>query len=225
MEERYVRNIPSVSEKDMELLRCKRVLVLGCGGLGGYVIEYLARLGIGGMTVVDGDVFSASNLNRQILCTEQNLGEPKVFAAQKRVKEINSEISVQPVFEFFSEKNADRLMEGVDLIIDALDNVEARLMMEDAASERGLTVIHGAIEGWNVQALLVPPGSGLLHSLYGKVRGETPKTAMPMTPAVCAAMQVTATVQYLCQGDSPLRQNLLMMSLYDYSADQIPFME
>lgn len=225
MEERYARNLPSVSEKDMETIRSKHVLVLGCGGLGGYVVEYLARLGIGSITVADGDVFSISNLNRQILCTERNLGEPKVFAAQKRVAEINSEVNVQPVYEYFSAENAGRLMQDVDLVIDALDNVEARLQMEDAASERGLAIVHGAIEGWNVQAMLVPPGSRLLHTLYGSGKESAAKTSMPMTPAVCAAVEVSAAVQYLCEGNASLQEHLLMMSLRENYLDVIPFTE
>lgn len=224
MEERYVRNQPSISEEQMEMLRGKHVLVLGCGGLGGYAVEYLARLGIGSITVVDGDVFSVSNLNRQILCTEQNLGEPKVYAAQKRVKEINSEVEVLPVFEYFSTENAECLMNGADVVIDALDNIESRLLMEDAAAEAGKTVIHGAIEGWTIQAMLIPPGSGLLHALYRSV-GENPvKPSLPMTPAVCAAVQISAAIQFLCEGDSALRDGLLMMSLREYTADMLPFM-
>ena len=81
MKERYSRNIPAVSEEDMNKLRQSRVLVAGCGGLGGFIIEYLARMGVGAVTAVDGDVFCESNLNRQILSTADNMGTNKAQAA------------------------------------------------------------------------------------------------------------------------------------------------
>ena len=94
MEERYSRNIPAVSAEDMETLRQSRILVAGCGGLGGFIIEYLARIGVGSLTVADGDTFCLSNLNRQILSTAGNIGRNKALAAADRVREINA--SMEP---------------------------------------------------------------------------------------------------------------------------------
>ena len=86
LRERHSRNIPSLSIEEMEKLAESRVLVVGCGGLGGNIIEHLTRAGVGSLTVVDGDVFEESNLNRQLLSTSENLGQKKAAAAAERVK-------------------------------------------------------------------------------------------------------------------------------------------
>ena len=82
--ERYDRNRNSLSEQQQKRLADAKVLVLGCGGVGGYVIEYLARIGVGHIAAADGDVFQAPNLNRQLLSTERNIGQKKAAAAQER---------------------------------------------------------------------------------------------------------------------------------------------
>ena len=138
MDERHIRNIPALSEADMEILQTSHVLVVGCGGLGGNVIEQLARLGLGHLTVVDGDVFEESNLNRQLLCTTANIGEIKALAAAERVSLIDPDIEVRPVPEFITKENAAALMADADIVIDALDSISSRLVLEDAAAEAGL---------------------------------------------------------------------------------------
>ena len=203
MEERHSRNIPALSEQDMDRLKNSNVLVVGCGGLGGYVIEYLARIGIGSLTVADGDVFTESNLNRQILCTAENLGTSKALAAAERVQLIDPSITVTPVREFLTKENAPALLADADIVIDCLDNIESRLILEDAAADADKTIVHGAIKGWDLQAMLVPPGSGLLHALYDGMSEDSSKTSLSFTPAACAAIEVSLAVRYLCGRDDP----------------------
>ena len=183
---RHSRNIPALSEADMEKLAGSKVLVVGCGGLGGNIIEYLARAGVGALKVVDGDVFEESNLNRQILSTSENIGHKKALAAAERVKAIDPSIDVTPVCEFLTKENASTLMADADLVVDALDSAAARLILEDAAAEEDLAIVHGAICGWDLQAMLVPPGSGLLHQMYPEGYSPASKTSLPVTPAICA---------------------------------------
>ena len=223
IKQRHSRNIPSVSEADMEKLASSKVLVVGCGGLGGNIIEYLARAGVGALKVVDGDVFEESNLNRQILSTSQNIGQEKALAAADRVKAIDPSIDVTPVCEFLTKENAAGLMADVDLVVDALDNASARLVLEDAACDAGLAIVHGAICGWDLQAMLVPPGSLLLHQLYPE--GYTPagKTSLPVTPAACAAIEASLAIKYLCRRETPLDGSLLIGSLADMNFDIIRF--
>ena len=92
MQARYERNIPSLTEAESELLRTKKVAVIGCGGLGGYIIEQLARLGIGTIRIVDGDVFEESNLNRQLFSDMNVLGKPKTEVSQARVAAVNPDV-------------------------------------------------------------------------------------------------------------------------------------
>lgn len=221
--ERHSRNIPALSVQDMEKLAGSKVLVVGCGGLGGNIIEYLARTGVGSLTVVDGDVFEASNLNRQILSTSENLGQKKAMAAAERVKAIDPSIDVTPVCEFLTKENASALMADADLVVDALDNAAARLVLEDAAAEAGLAIVHGAICGWDLQAMLVPPGSGLLHQMYTEDYVPATKTSLPFTPAVCAAIESAVAVRYLCGLGNELDRSLLVGSLTDMNFDIIQF--
>ena len=223
MKERHSRNIPAVSEEEMAKIGTSRVLVVGCGGLGGNIIEYLTRVGIGSLTVVDGDVFEESNLNRQILSTSENIGKKKALAAAERVKAIDPSVSVTPVCEFLTKENARELMADVDLVIDALDNASARLILEDAASEAGLAIVHGAICGWDLQAMLVPPGSGMLHQMYTEDYVPSTKTSLPVTPAICAAVEASVAIQYLCGRKTALENNLLIGSLIDMNFDIIRF--
>ena len=221
--ERHSRNIPALSEEDMEKLAGSRVLVVGCGGLGGNIIEYLTRAGVGHLTVVDGDVFEESNLNRQILSTSDNIGKKKAIAAAERVKAVDPAVDVTPVCEFLTKENASALMADADLVIDALDNAAARLVLEDAAAEAGLTIVHGAICGWDLQAMVVPPGSGLLHQMYSDDYVPASKTSLSFTPAACASIEASLAVTCLGGRETPLGRSLLIGSLADMSFDIIHF--
>ena len=224
MEERYTRNIPAVSEEDMAKLRKSHVLVAGCGGLGGFIIEYLARMGVGTITAVDGDVFCESNLNRQILSTANTMGVSKALAAAARVREINPGVTVRAVPEYLTRDNAAGLMAGADLVMDALDSVPARFVLEEAAADAGLAIVHGAICGWDLQVMLVTPGSGKLRRLYPEDASPSSKTSLPFTPAACAALQAAMAVRYLCGRSADTDGDLLVGSLMDFSFDLIPFM-
>ena len=222
MEERYSRNIPALSREDMEILRRSRAFVAGCGGLGGFIIEYLARVGIGAITAVDGDVFCESNLNRQLLSRVDNIGEKKAFAAAERVKEINPGVSVRAGPEFLTKENAARLLADADIVMDALDNVSARYILEDAAAQAGLPIIHGAICGWDLQVMLVEAGSGMIRRLYPEGSSPASKTSLPFTPAACAALQVSMAVRRLCGHMSDSDRDLFTGSLRDLSFEPIP---
>lgn len=214
MEERYSRNIPAVSAEEQAALSGKRVLVAGCGGLGGCLIEHLARMGVGEITAVDGDVFEPSNLNRQLLATQDLLGTPKALAARERARAVNPAVRVRAVEAFLEEGNADGLVEGQDLVLDALDNIPARLVLEDACARAGVAIVHGAIQGWTVQAAVVPAGSGLLRRLYGASgRGPEDKSSLPFTPALCAAVQAAEAVKLLCGRPAALEGRLLLADL------------
>ena len=213
MEPRYERNIPAVSPEEQAVLSGKRVLVAGCGGLGGYIIEYLARMGVGELTVADGDVFEPSNLNRQLLSGSDTLGKGKAAVAAARIGNVNPSVKVIAVDSFITRENADRLTAGQDLVMDALDSAEARLVLEDACSRQGVTIVHGAILGWQAQVTVVRPGSGVLRRLYGTDYVAESRTSLPFAPAFCAALQTAEAVKLLCGRPSSLDGMLLMADL------------
>ena len=129
--DRYARNHNTISQEENDRLKDFRVLVAGSGGLGGFIIEELGRLGVGHITAVDGDVFEESNLNRQLLSTEALLGTPKAEAAGIRMQAVNSEVEVIPKTIFITEENCEELIAGHDLVVDALDRISVRLLLED----------------------------------------------------------------------------------------------
>lgn len=227
---RYERNIPSISEKEQTLLFGKKVLVIGCGGLGGYILESLARLGIGHIIAVDGDVFEESNLNRQLYSAPDLIGQNKADAAARRVQTIAPDVNISPVKCFFDRNNAARLIAGQDLVIDALDNVSSRLIMEDVCEKQNVTFVHGAITGWNMQVTVGYPGQKVLHRIYGNGTDRIPfdakkacKTSLPMTPAVCAAIQISEAVKLLTGQKPSLDGKILLFNLKTMEQIIIPF--
>ena len=224
MEERYTRNIPAISAEEQAALAQKRVLVAGCGGLGGNLIEHLTRMGVGEITAVDADRFEVSNLNRQLLSSPALLGEEKALAAAERAARVNPAVRVTAVAEFLDEANADALLQGQDLALDALDSAPARLLLEDACARQGVTLVHGAVQGWSVQAAVVPPGSGLLHRLYDSASAPAQnalKTVLPFTAAFCAAVQAAEAVQLLCGRPAELSEKLLLADLEHMEFDTV----
>ncbi len=138
---RYLRNHDAISEAEQVILAQKRVLVVGCGGLGGYAIECLARIGVGHLRVVDGDVFDETNLNRQLLSSSMNLGRPKTLAAQQRVMAVNPLVEVEAFQTLLTAENAVPLLDGCDVAVDALDNVPSRLLLQQAARSAGIPLV------------------------------------------------------------------------------------
>ncbi|HSV88649.1 MAG TPA: HesA/MoeB/ThiF family protein [Bacteroidales bacterium] len=214
--ERYIRNEKMLSPAENQRLRTFKVAVVGCGGLGGYIIEMLTRLGIAHLTVIDGDVFQTSNLNRQLLSTPDTIGLSKAREAVKRAKEINPDVSVKPVMEFLSEINAEVILPGHDLICDALDNATARRMLEGFAEKFNIPLIFGAIAGWYAQVSTIMPGDRTISKLYPEElhRGEETHLGNPsFTPALAASIQVAEAVKVLLNKEGILRNKILSVNL------------
>lgn len=197
MKARYERNVPALTEAECEALRRKRVLVVGCGGLGGHLIEMLARIGIGALRVVDGDVFEPSNLNRQLLSEVPTLGLSKAKAAATRINRVNPEVEVEAVAENMTEVNVHELLQGCDAVLDGLDNIESRRVLASACTRAGIPYIYGAVNGWVAQAAISMPGDHLVDILYPKDVVIKNKSVLSFTPALCASVQVSLCVKLL----------------------------
>ena len=197
MEERYIRNLGALSEEECAQLRKKTVLVAGCGGLGGYLIEMLLRLGVGEIRAADGDRFEASNLNRQLLSVPGLLGKPKAEAAAERAETVNPDVRFLAVPEFVTETNVMELVRGCDAVLDALDNIASRNMLAKACAEAQVPLIHGAICGWTAQAAVVMPGDALMEQIYPEGAALTSKASLSFTPPFCAALQTALCVRLL----------------------------
>ena len=167
MQQRYARNASSISEAETEQLRNKRVAVVGLGGLGGYVTELLARVGVGAILGFDDDTVSESNLNRQLFATEEGVGRPKAEEAARRIAAVNSQTAFTAHRVRVTEENAVSCLRGCDAVVDCCDSIETRLVLERAAETLGVPLVHGAIAGWYGQVGVCFPGDRLLSACYG----------------------------------------------------------
>ena len=194
---RYERNIPSLTLEESELLRTKTVAVIGCGGLGGYIIEQLARLGIGMIRIVDGDVFEESNLNRQLFSDVNVIGKPKTEVSRARIAAVNPDGLVQSLYGYLGEDNAEAFLDGCDAVVGALDNIYTRRVLERTCEKLGIPYIYGAIHGWVAQAAVDMPGHRLIEKIYPEGSAFKDKSSLSFTPGLCASMQTALCVKLL----------------------------
>lgn len=213
VKQRYIRNLNALSEEECRLLLQKDICVVGCGGLGGYIIELLLRIGVRKITAADGDVFEASNLNRQLLSNETVIGENKAKTAFLHAKTVNSDVEFVYHDTFFSESSSKDLIAGHDLVFDALDNIESRRILAKACDAEGIPLVHGAICGWMAQVSVLMPGSGLIDKLYPESAKIKDKTSLSFSPSLCASLQVSEGVKVLTGKGENLSGSVLYADL------------
>lgn len=215
--ERYQRNIGTIGLQGQIKLLQSTVAVIGAGGLGGIIIELLARMGVGKIIVVDGDVFSENNLNRQVFSAESVLGLPKAEVTQEKIKDINSAVNIIAVCEYLDSHNALSLLKDAAVIVDALDNLQARFVIADAANKLNIPLVHGAIGGFCGHVTTIMPGDETLKLVYGgrentSNRGVEVKLGNPAaTPLMIAAWEVQETVKIITGVGTTLHNKLLYL--------------
>lgn len=223
---RYERNLGTVGWEGQAKLLRSTVAVIGAGGLGGYVIEALARMGVGRLIVVDADAFEDHNLNRQLLCTESTLHRPKVEVARDRVRAVNSAVEVVTHQVRATDENMDSLIAGADVVVDALDTLPSRFALQRAARRLRVPMVHGAIAGYLAQIMTVFPDDDGLERIYGA--GDVPEKGVETilgnpaaTPMLCAAWQVQEVIKLILNVGKPLRHRLLCIDAESGSVDVI----
>lgn len=213
---RYQRNIGTFGVEGQIKLLESTVMVIGLGGLGGSILEQISRAGFGTIIGVDPDVFDQSNLNRQLLSTEHAIGEEKVAAAEKRVQEINSAVSITG-HACKLQGLADGLWQGLDMVFDCLDNIPDRLILADKCARADCPLIHGAIAGWYVEVGVVWPGSKMLERYYqGQTEGMEKELGTPASTAMMTASIMAAkAVQVLTGSDLSKESKMHAFNLLD----------
>ena len=224
---RYLRNIGTLGMDGQAKLLRSSAAVLGCGGLGGWITELLARAGVGRLVLIDGDVFSESNLNRQALCTEANLGQNKAETAAARVRAINSAVEAVPNPVMMTEGNAEALLGKNSIVFDALDNFPSRLILHKASKSLGIPMVHGAIAGWMGQVCVSAPVVETLAAIWqGKVdkgfeKGFETSVGTPgFTPSTTASLQVALGIRMLL-GKGNAEPELSCLNLEGPALDRI----
>ena len=196
---RYARNLGTLGAAGQKTLLSSRVVIVGLGGLGGHVLEQMARAGIGHITAIDPDVFEPSNLNRQILSDVHALGVAKVERAHQRIQQVHPETH----FLGLRKRHAqvpEAVWAEADLVFDCLDNITDRLSLAECCARADCALVHGAIAGWYCQVAVVTPGSRLLNRLYPDTGPGLEKElgTPPFTAALCASLMVAQGVKVLC---------------------------
>lgn len=199
------RQMGLISKREQLELKDSTVSVIGCGGIGGAVVEMLARMGVGKLIIIDRDVFDVSNINRQLMSSFHSLKLPKVDVAAERIRSINPFTDVEIYHEPFCEANAHEIIDGSDAVVDALDNITARVIASRECVDTGIPFIHGAIHGSMGQVTVFttesPSYEELFHlpsagmDLNEKVKKKLKKLSSEIPPVVGPVPNLTGCLQ------------------------------
>ncbi len=213
--ERYSRQILIFGEDGQEILKDLEVVVGGVGGLGSTSTIFLARLGVGRLRIVDSDHVSMSNLNRQALYCEKDVGRQKVQVAANRLREMNSSVEIEAVDAEVTRDNIDSVVGDADCFVDGFDNMKARYIANEACVDRGIPFFHASCSGLEGRVMTVVPGeTACLHCLYqGKDSMEDgPIPVAGFTPAKLATIQVEQLARYFLEMEGVLKNKLAIFS-------------
>ncbi|MBN2061130.1 MAG: HesA/MoeB/ThiF family protein [Deltaproteobacteria bacterium] len=229
---RYVRNLGIITAEEQLGLAQSIVAVIGAGGLGGQVILLLARLGIGGIIVADHDSFDETNLNRQALSSNDALGKSKSDEAARVIASVNPGVEVVSHQLKFEEQTAEIILGDSDVVVDALDNIITRLLLEKAAKKLHIPLVHGAVAGLEGQVMTIFPEDKGLSNLYGekaherKGKRESPESVLGvpvMTPSTIASFQVMEVLKIILKRGKPLRNRMLYLDLESGKMNEFTF--
>lgn len=225
---KYSRQIlfAPIGREGQEKLRTAKVVILGCGALGSAQANLLARAGVGKLRIIDRDYVEESNLQRQILFDESDAAQrlPKAAAAERKLKQINSEVLVEGVVEDAQPRNIEALVSGSDLILDGTDNFETRFLLNDTAVKLGVPWIYGAVVAAYGVTMTVLPGRTACLACVMPVAPEglheTCDTAGVIGPAISwvTAVQLAEALKILCGQEAGLHRRLMA---YDVWANRL----
>jgi len=210
---RYQRQIlyPDLGEKGQEKLKQSHVVVAGLGGLGCAASLYLTCAGAGHVTLIDCDRVELSNLNRQVLHYEEDIGEKKPFSAARKLVKLNPAIEVTPVFTKITARNGRSIIKGANLVIDGMDNLKTRLIVNKACVAEGIPFIHGGVHGLFGEVTTIIPGrTPCLACIFPEFPNrELELPVFGATPALIAMLQVTEAIKLLAGFGSLLTGKML----------------
>jgi molybdopterin/thiamine biosynthesis adenylyltransferase len=215
---KYLRNLFGFSVSDQIALLRSNAALAGLGGLGGYMLELLARIGVGRIEAADGDRVEEHNLNRQILCGSGNLGELKADAARRRAAEANESVEVSLRAEFLDEAGFRGLLEGKDAGVDALGGLRVRRILQRAAADAGVPLVSAALAGEVGYVTTIYPGQeGPLSLWEGDEGAEISLGCAPHAVSGLASVQCAETVHILAGREPALKGKIAVLDLADFT--------
>ncbi len=208
---RFLRQIPLFGKEGQKKLADARILLAGAGGLGSVIATYLSAAGVGYIRIVDEDVVERSNLNRQILYHELDIGACKVEAAEKTIHALNSDVEVDAVCRHIDEKSVNDLVSGMDLILDGMDNFAACYVLNRACLDAKIPFIHGAVNGFYGQVTTLVPGvTPCLRCIVPTTPTWEKNAIIGVTCGAIGSIEASEAVKYLT-GIGKLLENRLLL--------------
>jgi len=208
---RYHRQLLIFNQEGQERLKSSRVFIAGGGGLGCPIALYLAVAGVGCIEIADGDVVEKTNLNRQVLHWEKDTGKPKVLSIQEKIRQINPYVNVIARNLTINEENVMELVKDADIIVDALDNFSSRYLLNRAAVQIGIPLVHGAVRGFDGQIITIIPGkTACLKCVFPATSPEDVTPVIGVTPAIIGTIQANEVLKCLLRIGEPLQGRLLI---------------
>jgi len=203
--------IPDIGEEGQKKLKDSRVVIAGVGGVGCASATYLTAAGIGRITIVDFDVVELSNLNRQVLYWEEDLGEKKVFVAQRKLSKLNPGVEIIPLFDRITEENVLNIIDGAQVVIDGLDKLATRLVLNSACVRRNIPYIYGGVSRFRGLITTILPGNTpCLACFYSEGSEEGGGLGvLGSTPAVIANLQAMEAIRLILGHNPSLAGKLL----------------
>ena len=231
MSKRYERQIiiDKIGDEGQARLACSSVAVIGTGGLGSPILTYLALAGVGKLTLVDHDVVEISNLNRQFLHGIGDIGREKVISADEKLKELNPEVKIYPLSMELTRDNAEELLAGHDLVIGALDSLEARIIVNQACVNLGIPYIDGGVKEFGGRVMFShPPKTACFNCIFlSKEREREMVGVLGVTAGIIGGIQADVALIHLLRLPNPLLNKLLVfdglrltMNLVDVVKDE-----
>lgn len=217
--ERFDRQIRLIGAEGQEKLKNAKVLIVGVGGLGTSVATYLAYAGVGKLILIDDGLVELSNLNRQILYTESDIGKPKVLVACERIRSINSNIELECYNRKFDYEFGEKLVNKADVVVDALDNWSTRLILNELCVRYRKPLIHAGVEGWYGQVTTIIPGKTpclfCLRPLNvrGVVKEDRVIPVMGVTPGLLGVLEASEAIKLILNTGKVLENKLLIVDL------------
>ena len=229
--DRYSRHIimDEIGPAGQSRLLDSRVLCIGAGGLGSPVIQYLAAAGVGTLGIADDDAVERSNLQRQIVHADADVGVPKVESAREYVTRLNPDVTVEPHETRVTSENVESLIAEYDIVVDGSDNFPTRYLVNDACTLAGVPFTHGAILRFEGQVTTFEGGDGPCYRcLFPEAPdpGTVPNCAevgvLGVLPGVVGSIQATETLKLAVDHGETLDGRLLFYDANDTSFDEVP---
>ena len=219
-EDRYHRQLllEEIGEAGQAKIRNAKVLLVGVGGLGSPIATYLTGAGIGTLGLIDDDVVSITNLHRQVLYTEEEVGLPKAECAKRRLHSLNHEVNIVAYPERLTRENAEDLIRLYDLVIDGMDNFATRFIVSDACEALHKPYVYGAIRGLEGQVSVLCQGKCTYRSLFpdedATLKMPHPgKQVLGTTPAVIGSVEACQALQLISSFGEPLIDKIWTINL------------